>query len=173
MLMKECTTSAELGGHAVHVPVARLTVMLRLCSSVTCAPPRPSLQLSCRRPRLVWILWSRDSSSSLHLRCQLPWNTEVAWGLRGVRPGRLSNMHGSDLGAVDGGQGVHVYLLDASIRRIHQDFEDRAIPTPQTAWLSFRCRREVVDQCILQVLQESVTFLRGWVSVGREGAAGV
>ena len=56
-------------------------------------------------------------------------SAEVPWGLRRVRSRELSNMPRSDLGAADGGKGVHAYILDTGIRTTHQDFEDRAIPT--------------------------------------------
>jgi len=67
-------------------------------------------------------------------------NTEVPWGLRRVRSRELSNMPRSDLGAADGGKGVHAYILDTGIRTTHQDFEDRAIPTLETAFFGFRVR---------------------------------
>jgi len=64
-------------------------------------------------------------------------NAEVPWGLRRVRSRELSNMPRTDLGAADGGKGVHAYILDTGIRTTHQDFEDRAIPTLETAWFGF------------------------------------
>jgi len=64
-------------------------------------------------------------------------NAEIPWGLRRVRSRELSNMPRTDLGAADGGKGVHAYILDTGIRTTHQDFEDRAIPTLETAWFGF------------------------------------
>merc|ERR1719273_1775976 len=37
----------------------------------------------------------------------------------------------------DGGKGVHAYILDTGIRTTHQDFEDRAVPTLETAFFGF------------------------------------
>jgi len=65
---------------------------------------------------------------------------EVPWGLRRVRSRELSNMPRNDLGAADGGKGVHAYILDTGIRTTHQDFEDRAIPTLETAFFGFSVR---------------------------------
>merc|ERR1719189_997955 len=62
---------------------------------------------------------------------------EVPWGLRRVRSRELKNMPRSDLGAADGGKGVHAYILDTGIRTTHQDFEDRAVPTLETAFFGF------------------------------------
>jgi len=67
-------------------------------------------------------------------------STEVPWGLRRVRARELSNMPRTDLGAADGGKGVHAYILDTGIRTTHQDFEDRAIPTLETRFLGFSVR---------------------------------
>lgn len=64
-------------------------------------------------------------------------NAEVPWGLRRVRSRELSNMPRSDVGEATGGKGVHAYILDTGIRTTHQDFEDRAIPTLELAWLGF------------------------------------
>jgi len=71
---------------------------------------------------------------------------EVPWGLRRVRGRDVDNLPRSDLGAADGGKGVHAYILDTGIRTTHQDFEDRAIPTLETAWLGFtvkECKGDV------------------------------
>jgi len=65
---------------------------------------------------------------------------EVPWGLRRVRSRELDNMPRSDLGAADGGKGVHAYILDTGIRTTHEDFEDRAIPTLETAWFGFQVK---------------------------------
>jgi len=65
---------------------------------------------------------------------------EVPWGLRRVRSRELENMPRTDVGAADGGKGVHAYILDTGIRTTHQDFGDRAIPTLETAFFGFRVR---------------------------------
>jgi len=68
-------------------------------------------------------------------------SAEVPWGLRRVRARELSNMPRTDVGAADGGKGVHAYILDTGIRTTHQDFEGRAIPTLETTgWLGFRVK---------------------------------
>jgi len=65
---------------------------------------------------------------------------EVPWGLRRVRSRDVDNMPRNDLGAPDGGKGVHAYILDTGIRTTHQDFEDRAIPTLETRFFGFSLR---------------------------------
>lgn len=56
---------------------------------------------------------------------------EVPWGLRRVRSRSLSDMPSGNPGRADGGEGVHVYVLDTGIRVSHSDFGGRASPAIQ------------------------------------------
>merc|ERR550525_894565 len=65
---------------------------------------------------------------------------EVPWGLRRVCSRELADMPRNDLGSALATQGLHAYILDTGIRTTHQDFEDRAIPTLETAFFGFTVR---------------------------------
>lgn len=96
---------------------------------------------------------------------------EVPWGLRRVRSRELSNMPRSDLGAADGGKGVHAYILDTGIRTTHQDFEDRAIPTLETRFLGFSVRECNGDRTCALDRQGHGTHCAGTVGGKQFGVA--
>jgi len=98
-------------------------------------------------------------------------NTEVPWGLRRVRARELSNMPRTDVGALDGGKGVHAYILDTGIRTTHQDFEDRAIPTLETRWLGFSVRECNGDRSCALDRQGHGTHCAGTVGGKQFGVA--
>jgi len=96
---------------------------------------------------------------------------EVPWGLRRVRARELSNMPRSDLGAADGGKGVHAYILDTGIRTTHQDFEDRAIPTLETRWAGFSVKECNGDRSCALDKQGHGTHCAGTVGGKQFGVA--
>jgi subtilisin family serine protease len=98
-------------------------------------------------------------------------SAEVPWGLRRVRSRELSNMPRSDLGAADGGKGVHAYILDTGIRTTHQDFEDRAIPTLETRWGGFSVRECNGDRTCALDKQGHGTHCAGTVGGKQFGVA--
>jgi len=98
-------------------------------------------------------------------------NSEVPWGLRRVRSRELENMPRTDLGAADGGKGVHAYILDTGIRTTHQDFGDRAIPTLETAFFGFRVRECNGDRTCALDKQGHGTHCAGTVGGTQFGVA--
>jgi len=98
-------------------------------------------------------------------------DAEVPWGLRRVRSRDLANMPRSDLGAADGGKGVHAYILDTGIRTTHEDFEDRAVPTLETAWFGFRVKECNGDRSCALDRQGHGTHCAGTVGGKQFGVA--
>jgi len=139
VLMKKGTSNAELErackahaqcvqhGHAEGVPFldlrateAELTAFLSQQEGVKLVEPNQPFEATPEMPATQ--------------------SDEVPWGLRRVRAREVDNMPRSDLGSADGGKGVHAYILDTGIRTTHEDFEDRAIPTLETAWFGFQVK---------------------------------